>query len=468
MTTPRIPSLQQFIDSKPDLVDFFYNEVASPHSSYSSKLNPAPPEWSNWRDEQRAWREAAVLFDQSHHMPEMFLKGPGAFALLNKIGVNSLAGFVAGKAKQFVGCNPRGQMIGECVVYCHGPEDFELVSGMHFQNWVHYHAETGGYEVSFERDLPTSENPGGRRKFRFGMDGPNAEAIFRGVVEGQAPDIPFFNFVQVRIAGCKVLALRHGMAGHRGVELSGDFADGERVRAALFEAGARSGLRPGGTTTYFSACAEAGWMAYPTPAVYTGEDMRTYREWLPANSWETRVQLGGSFRSGNIEDYYVTPWDMGYDRLVKYDHDFIGRDALERMAQGPRRTAVSLVWNHEDLDAIFRSMYEPGLSAKHIVYPSASYSFQQNDEVRTAGGEMVGVAAFSGYTINDKEMISLALVDRRHAEPGTDLVLTWGEPDGGSRKPQVERHRQVQVRVKVAPKPFARTVQTLQRSSISR
>jgi vanillate/3-O-methylgallate O-demethylase len=26
------------------------------------------PEFSNWRDEQRAWRDTAVLFDQTHHM----------------------------------------------------------------------------------------------------------------------------------------------------------------------------------------------------------------------------------------------------------------------------------------------------------------------------------------------------------------------------------------------------------------
>ena len=35
-----------------------------------------PAEYSNWRDEQRAWRDTCVLFDQSHHMPELFVRGP--------------------------------------------------------------------------------------------------------------------------------------------------------------------------------------------------------------------------------------------------------------------------------------------------------------------------------------------------------------------------------------------------------
>ncbi len=461
------PSLQDFVDQHKDLVRYFYNETQSPHSSYRSSLNPAPTEWSNWRDEQRAWREAAILFDQSHHMPEIFVEGRDAPEFLNRLGVNSFENFVPGKAKQFIGCNWDGRMLGECVVYMHSENKFELVSGMHFQNWISYHAATGNYDMSLVRDYPTSENPGGRVKFRFGMDGPNAEAIFKEVVEGQAPEIAFFNTARVRIAGCEVLALRHGMAGHKGVELSGAFKDGQAVREALLKAGEKHGLRPGGTTTYFSACAEGGWMAYPTPAVYTGEAMRPYREWLPGDSWETRVQLGGSFRSPDIADYYVTPWDMGYDRLVKFDHDFIGREALEALRQGPRRTAVSLVWNKDDIVTIVRSMLEPGLPYKQINFPAASYSFQQNDEVRDARGDLIGIAAFSGYTLNEKEIISLAMVDEPLALSGTEVLITWGEPDGGSRKRHVERHRQMQVRATIAQKPYARAVQRLRGAALS-
>lgn len=33
-------------------------------------------EFQNWRTEQAAWRERAVLFDQSHHMDEVIAEGP--------------------------------------------------------------------------------------------------------------------------------------------------------------------------------------------------------------------------------------------------------------------------------------------------------------------------------------------------------------------------------------------------------
>ncbi|MBA4491130.1 hypothetical protein H1S04_10145 [Paracoccus sp. S1E-3] len=124
-------------------------------------------------------------------------------------------------------------MIGECVLQHLDEDSFELISGTHLQNWVEYNTVIDDHDVTIERDLQTSQNPKGaegRTRTGFGMDGPNAEAIFREVVEGEAPSIPFFNFRRVKIAGCDVIALRHGMDGHKGGELSGAYADGPKVR----------------------------------------------------------------------------------------------------------------------------------------------------------------------------------------------------------------------------------------------
>jgi vanillate/3-O-methylgallate O-demethylase len=38
------------------------------------------------------------------------------------------------------------------------------------------------------------------------------------------------------------------------------------------------------------------------------------------------------------------------------------------------------------------------------------------------------------------------------------LTLVWGEEGGGTRKTTVERHKQLDVRVKVSPVPYARDV----------
>lgn len=107
-------------------------------------------------------------------MPELFLEGPDAERLLSHLGINSSATFVPGRAKQYIGVNHDGRVIGESVLHCLGDGRFELISGMHLQDWVHFNAETGGHDVAVTRDLHTAQNPKGpegRTNFRFGMDG---------------------------------------------------------------------------------------------------------------------------------------------------------------------------------------------------------------------------------------------------------------------------------------------------------
>lgn len=448
-------NLEDLVQSTPALVDYFYNETTSPAGRARPGASPVPLEYTNWREEQHAWRKTAVLFDQSHHMPELFLKGPDAYTLLNHLGINSFNNFVPGRAKQFVACNHEGYVIGECVLYYLDENTFELVSGSQLQDWVQFNAETGGYDVTVERDLQTGANAKGRTRYRYGLDGPNAEKIFHEIIEGTPPEIPFFRTAKVRIAGHDVLALRHGMAGHKGVELSGPFAEGGAIYAAILEAGQRHGLKQGGRSAYFSAQAEGGWMAYPLSAVYTDPKLKAFRQWLPASSWAAHAQISGSDYSRSIEHYYLTPWDMGLDRIMKFDHDFIGRAALEAMAGKPHRTKMTLVWNSDDVAKIQASLFEPGLSCRYLEFPMASYGFPQCDAVRNAKGELVGRAGFSGYSGNEKKMLSIASLGTDYAVPGTELLLTWGEPDGGSRKRHVERHRQMDVRVTVAPAPYA-------------
>lgn len=129
-------SLQLLIDTTPNLVEFFRNDTLAPHAKHRAELTPIPVDETNWRDEQRAWSETAILFNQSFHMPELFVRGKDAFRLLNYVGINSFASFDPGRAKSFLGCTPEGHVIGECILHRHGPDEFELSSGQYLQNWV--------------------------------------------------------------------------------------------------------------------------------------------------------------------------------------------------------------------------------------------------------------------------------------------------------------------------------------------
>ena len=208
-------------------------------------------------------------------------------------------------------------------------------------------------------------------------------------------------------------------------------------------------------------------MAYPCPAIYTSDEMREFREWLPGDGWEASLQIGGSYRARAIEDYYMSPWELGYGRFIKFDHDFIGREALERYEPESQRVPVTLVWNTDDVTRIYRSQFGDGPVYKQIELPVADYGFPQADQVRNATGEHVGLSFQCGYTVNEAVVLSLAALDAEHAIPGTEVQLTWGEPDGGSRKPHVERHQQMTIRATVAPIPYAETVRRLRDSTLA-
>ena len=419
-----------------------------------------PAEYTNWRDEQYAWQHTCVLFNQSFHMAELAVEGPDALALLTRLGVNSFDGFAPGKAKQFVPCTPAGHVIGDVILFALAEDEFNLVGRAPVLNWVTYHAETGDYDVRVQLDQRTALRADGRRKhYRFQVQGPNAMQVIERAL-GHAPgELKFFNMRTETIGGRDVCALRHGMVGQPGWELFGPWDDYDAVHEALVQAGEELGMKLAGGRAYSSNALESGWIPSPLPAVYTGDELRAYREWLPAEGYEARASIGGSYYSDDIEDYYLTPWDLGYGHLVKFDHDFIGRDALERMADGPHRTKVTLALDDDDVAHTIATMFQRSDRAKFMDWPSAVYAMHPFDAV-TADGETVGVSTWIGYTANEGKMLTLAVLDEDHAEPGTEVTFVWGEQDGGSRKPTVERHVQTELAAVVSPVPYVEAVRT--------
>jgi vanillate/3-O-methylgallate O-demethylase len=417
------------------------------------------PEFSNWRDEQRAWRETAVLYDQSHHMAELTVEGPDAFDLLSSLAINSFASFPTTKAKHFVPCSYDGHVIGDVILFRPAQDKFNMVGRVPTVNWVQYHCETGDWDVTFERDDRSPARPGSqpvvRRHYRYQIQGPNAQRIIEKLNGGPLEAIKFFNVGKMRVAGREVPALRHGMAGEPGVEIWGPYAEGPEVKAAIIEAGEEFGLRQVGARAYATNTLESGWIPSPLPAVYTGERMKPYREWLPATSYEASGSIGGSFVSDNIEDYYLTPHALGYGFYIGFDHDFIGRSALEAMADTPQRKKVTFEWNPDDVVRVWASLFaDPGDNFKHLDLPLSNYTSATYDAVMR-GDEVVGFSMFSGYTFNDRAFISLGTVDPG-VEVGDQLTLVWGEEGGGTLKTTVERHKQTEIRVRVVPTPYSR------------
>jgi glycine cleavage system aminomethyltransferase T len=451
-------NLQTAIDRVGNAVDVVRNQ---PIRAFSHGLGFVPGEFTNWREEAMAWHTSCALMNQSHHMTDLFIEGPDTVRMLEHLGVNSFAGFGDNKAKQFVAVNHDGFYIGDAVLFGLGDTSVDLVGRRTVIDWVEFHARSGEWDVSVDRD-PQSVQRGGRppKLYRFEIQGPSAGPLVEKLTGAPIPDVKFFGMVSLTIAGRQVRAVRHGMAGQIGFELFGPWDEGAEIHEAILQSGEEFGIRQIGSVAYSTANLESGWIPGPLPAIFTDDRLRAYREWLPASS---AGSLGGSLYSRDITDYYVTPYDLGYGRLVRFDHDFVGRDALRARADAPHRHKVTLVWHPDDIARVVSSLWTPGPTYKYFSIPKARYGQVQADEVLFEG-RRAGISMDCGYVVRDQAVVSLAVVDEGIATPGTEVRVVWGE-NPRSAKPSVEPHEQTEIRATVESAPLDRFARTKYRTS---
>ncbi len=324
-------------------------------------------------------------------------------------------------------------------------------------NWLNFQASSG-YNVDVRFDQRSPSRPYGkpvtREVWRFQIQGPNAWKVIEKVNGGPVEQVRFFRMGHLNVAGERVRTLRHGMAGAPGLELWGPYETYGKVRDAILEAGQEFGLEPCGSRAYGCNTLESGWIPSPLPAVYTSEELRPYREWLGADSYEATNALAGSFVSDKIEDYYLNPWELGYGSFVKFDHDFMGRDALEAIDPETQRRKVTLAWNADDVAKLLASPVDDGPDYQFFDLPNANYGSSNFDSIVDADGSLVGLSLFTGYSANERRVLSLATVNP-DVPLGAEVQVIWGEPDGGSRKTTVQSHEQLPVRAIVSPAPYS-------------
>ena len=446
-------NLQDVLDQAGNTVELLRN------SQLGTYIYPVvPSEFTNFRREVKAWSETAVLFDQSHHMVNLFISGPDALKLISDTGINSVAKFEVNTAKQFVPVSPEGGVIGDGILFREAEEEFTFVGRAPVANWLTFQANRG-YNVELRLDPRSPSRPYGkevtRDLWRFQIQGPRAWDVIEKVNGGTVEQVKFFRMGYMNIAGEQVRTLRHGMAGAPGLEIWGPYKSYDKIRDAILEAGREFGLEPAGARAYSCNTLESGWIPSPLPAIYTSNGMREYREWLGADSYEATNALAGSFVSNDISDYYLNPWELGYGSFVKFDHDFIGRDALEAIDQESQRRKVTLAWNPEDVAKLLASPVDPkGPGYQFFDLPNANYGSSNYDAIVDADGNNIGLSLFTGYSANERAALSLATINP-DVPLGAEVKVIWGEPDGGSRKTTVQQHEQLAVRAIVSPAPYS-------------
>lgn len=467
MNADKTRSLSDLLETIPNVTDHLFRNAPKNALTIFTQMMPGDgvrPEFTTWRDEQWAWRNAIALHDQSYHMNSTHVRGPDALAFTQYLSVNSFRNFEIGAAKQLVCCSPEGYLIGDSILYRMGENDYMVVGNPATNEWVEYNAEVLDFDVKTESDPMWTLNKAKKREFyRFQVEGPKAWELLKELNGGPLPEIKFFKSAEINLGEHKARGMRHSMGGMPGLEIYGPWDEYRAVKSLFRKAGAKYGLRMVGSIAYFTTVIESGWWAVPVSAVYTGQGTKGYRDWMSDKNASMRMSLGGSFYSSDIEDYYVTPFDVNYGHIIKFDHDFIGRDALEAMAGKPHRKKVTLVWNADDVMKVQQSQLEdtgetPPLP---ISIPLAATARMHYDKVTDSDDNMIGIATYPGYTANERAMMSLATIDEAFAAPGTEVILHWGEDGGGSRSAgNLEPHRQVKIRATVAPSPISKAAQS--------
>ena len=391
-------------------------------------------EYTDWIDESRSWKETCYIGDWSF-LWERLYRGPDVLKLIADFSVNSFEKFDLLQSKHVTHCDENGKVIHEGILSRLGDNEYKIYGRGGF--WLDFQNRSGKYDVE---SIPSDG-------FNFQVSGPSAVSVMEKLCGPQVRGVKFMHSGIVNIAGHSVYALRQGMAGEPGYELQGAAEHSKDVYEAVFSAGQEFGMRRLGFRAAMINHLEA---CFPTivsdylPAIF-GPDMKGYCQYFTDSlpSFACTWNIAGSFESDEISDWYRSPVELGWGRNIKFDHEFLGSDALRKELAHPRRTIRTLIWNPEDVIDVYASMFGDDQPYDYMDMPRNNRGFMYADRV-TKGGSLVGVSTSRGYSYSFRKMLSLCVIDVEQAEIGNEVHILWGNP-GSTQK---------EIRATVAQAPF--------------
>ncbi len=388
-----------------------------------------PYEYTGWRDEQMSWKTTCYLHGTLNPTPTYRIKGPEALKFLIDTHVNSFTNFPVGTGKHSIMCNEEGLMMMDGVLLRLGEDDF-ITYWM--APYIAYALQKGNYRATGE-DLTG-------KVFLFQVGGPRSLEVLERATGECLHDIKFIHHRMSTIAGKNVRILRLGMAGTLAYEVHGSLEDAYPVYKAIWAAGEPLDMRKLGWHTYMMNHTEDGFpQAYYHFPYPWGED-KGFVEFLSTVSGTIGIQARFTGSMGtDIRLRYRNPVELGLARMIKFDHDFVGRKALEKEVANPRRAMVTLVWNKEDLIDIYASQFEQGESYANLDEPNhfpvkhGVHGYHADQVLKN--GKLVGISSGRAYSYYFRDMISLCSIDVEQSALGTEVIVLWGDP--GTRQKEI-------------------------------
>lgn len=426
-----------------------------------------PMEVTGWWDESLSWHEGVYINSSLNSpFPTMDFEGPDAERFLEKYIVNSMRNRPVGKGMHAIFCTDAGKIASDGIILKRGEHSYRALCVLAIGALAEL--EKGNFDVTF------TDKTGTMVLYQF--CGPRSLELMEAVTGQDLHGLKFMCYTETSIDGMPVEILRVGMAGSLGYEIHCRTEDSVAIYQAVFAKGEQFGLRQLGWQSYRNAHTEGGFpqssvhfwyadyahlMDATVPYRTRPQDPGAVYAGIPDGSTvtdESQVPLfgktlfDGSYSDEPFINFCVNPYEVGWAKMVKFDHDFVGRAALERIAAEPYRQVVTLVWSKEDVADVWMSIFDEGEPYKrmdavadlmpygefeyipqfNVVNPTKVY--MELDHIM-AGDEKVGFSSNRMFSPYYRKMISMAIVEPQYSQVGTQVEVLWGNP--GTRQKRI-------------------------------
>ena len=231
------------------------------HESLGAKMVPfagynMPIQYEGVNAEHETVRKGVGVFDVSH-MGEIWVKGPKAVELLQRITTNDVSNLEDGHAQYSCLPNDKGGIVDDLIIYRFDAENYLLVVNASNIDkdwkWINQHNTEGAilYDASDETSL-------------LAIQGPKAMATLQKLTDTDLSTIGFYTFRRATVAGVPdVIISATGYTGEKNsFEIYFANDDAEKLWKALFEAGEEFGIKPIGLGARDTLRLEMGFCLY--------------------------------------------------------------------------------------------------------------------------------------------------------------------------------------------------------------
>ena len=268
-----------------------------------------PIEFTGINDEHLTVRQGVGVFDVSH-MGEIWVKGPKAVELLQRITTNDVTKLYDGKVQYSCMPNGRGGIVDDILVYRFDAETYMLcVNAANTEkDWQHILAEGAklGMEAGHGKELYNASD----EICQLAVQGPLAMKLVQKLCTIPVEEMEYYTFCKTEVAGCSAILSITGYTGSGGCEIYVANEEGDRLWEALWQAGEEFGLKNIGLGARDTLRLEKGFCLY-----------------------------------GNDIDDTTSPLEGGLGWITKFAENkpFIDREVLERQkAEGVSRKLVGI------------------------------------------------------------------------------------------------------------------------------